>query len=55
MRSDSNAVSFRPSLAQVQAMELEVDSEVILDGTQAKLTSMDSCLWFRATAHLCLF
>ena len=42
MRSDSNAVSFRPTLAQVQAKEHEVGSEVILDGTQAKLTSMDS-------------
>ena len=28
-------------------MELEVGSEVILDGTQAKLTSMDSCLSLR--------
>ena len=35
------------NLIQVQAMELEVGSEVILDGTQAKLTSMDSCLSLR--------
>jgi len=30
-----------PGNKTVQAMELEVDSEVILDGTQAKLTSME--------------
>ena len=50
-RSASNATPFvqicSDHFAQVQAKELEVGSEVILDGTQAQLTSMESCLSFR--------